>query len=155
MSIFRKAKIQDYDEVMKLKKEVHDFHVLHEPGFYKNPDILMSFDDYKNEVEKNKIFVLESENIIVGYAFIGEIKVENNPLIFDQKILFIDDFCISRNQKRKGFGRELFNYIEKYGKENGYTSIELNVWDFNDEAIKFYEQMSMKPTRIRMKKEIL
>jgi diamine N-acetyltransferase len=154
MSIFRKALLKDFEAIVKLKKEVHEFHFKNEPKFYKNPETLLCIEDFKKELEKNHIYVLENEDGIIGYAFIYDIIVKNDQLIFDQKILFIDDFSISQTQKRKGFGNELFHSIEEYGKQNNYSSIELNVWNFNDDAKKFYEKMEMKTTRIRMKKTI-
>ena len=154
MCIFRYASLDDYSAVSEMKNELHSNHAKAEPGFYRSVDKAISRDEFSKLIEKKKIFVLENENKIVGYAQVNELIVKNDPLVFDQKILFIDDFMIDSGEKGKGHGQEIFDQLMKYSKNNGFTSIELNVWDFNEVGKRFYEKMGMKKTRIRMRKDL-
>jgi len=154
MTKLRLGTIEDYEQVLPLKIDVHEKHYKAEPGFYKSSKNVLTKDIYSEEVKKGNVLVLEDDSRIVGYAFKVEIDVKDNPLINDQRILFLDDVCIAENERRKGYGKILFKKLEEYAKTNSFKSLELNVWAFNKEAKKFYEKVGMKDTRIRMKKEV-
>ena len=99
--LFRQAIINDYEQVLELKKQVHMMHVKAEPGFYKDAECVMTKDCFKEELGKEHIYVLEDNNKIIGYIFYYVMEINNNPLINDQKILFIDDLCV--DNKHKGY----------------------------------------------------
>lgn len=48
----------------------------------------------------------------------------------------------------------LFTHIVDYAKSNEASSIQLNVWDFNENAIKFYESLGMSTRNRRMELNI-
>lgn len=152
--IFRNALDDDYNVLLTLRNELHKKHAKAEPGFYKDVEVAISKQDFYELVDKEEVFVLEKDKSMVGYVIVKELKVQNDPLIHDQHILFVDDFYIAPNYIGNGLGRKMFNHIVEYGKEKGCSSIELNVWNFNEEAKQFYSKMDMKVTRIRMKKVI-
>lgn len=37
--------------------------------------------------------------------------------------------------------------VKKQAKENNYNKIELNCWEFNESAMKFYERIGLKTQR--------
>jgi hypothetical protein len=76
---------------------------------------------FLEEIEKNHIYLLEKDNKIIGYIFYNLIEVTDNPVIYNQKIMFIDDFCIDEKEKCKGYGKYLFNKAMILGKK----------WDVN------------------------
>lgn len=73
----------------------------------------------------------------------------------DKKILLIEDLCVAQAYRRNRIGSRLFEYIHEYAKTKKIDSIELNVWNFNQNAIEFYENlgMSVKHVRYEMKAE--
>ena len=52
--------------------------------------------------------------------------------------------------RRMGVGRALFERAKKLAYERGAYNIDLNVWAFNESAIRFYESLGMKPSRMNM-----
>lgn len=155
MVIFRKAIEQDYEGVLMLKKQVHNIHVESEPKFYRISENPFAKSEFLDELEKEHIFILENERKeIIAYAALVEMNVKDNPLIYDQRIMFIDDICVREDERKKGYGKGFFKQLEQMGKEKGYTSLELNVWNFNERGKAFFQKMGMKNMRIRMQKEI-
>ena len=63
-------------------------------------------------------------------------------------ILFIDYIAVDEEYRRCGVGTKLIDEIKKNAKCRNVKTVELNVWGFNDSAIKFYEKNNMKPKRI-------
>lgn len=44
----------------------------------------------------------------------------------------------------KGFGRALMSAIESWARENGAQDLRLNVWHFNQRAVKLYEELGFE-----------
>lgn len=44
----------------------------------------------------------------------------------------------------------LFNYLLDKAKKNQVDAIELNVWAFNEKAIKFYQSLGMTVKNMKM-----
>ncbi|WP_346962231.1 GNAT family N-acetyltransferase [Clostridium sp.] len=61
-----------------------------------------------------------------------------------------DDFCVKASKQKKGIGRLLFEYIVDYAKTEEALSLQLIVWEFNKDAIKFYESLGMSVRNRRM-----
>ena len=80
-------------------------------------------------------------------------KTENNYTHY-RKVLFIDALVVDLKFRNYGIGKTLMKEIEKIAKENNCTSVELNVWAFNENAIKFYEKIGMKPKTMILEKSI-
>ena len=51
-------------------------------------------------------------------------------------------------------GSALFDFVRDYAKSIGCHAITLNVWEGNDSAIHFYQNMGMHPQKIRMEMEL-
>lgn len=64
-----------------------------------------------------------------------------------RKVLFVDDLCISDNQRSKGAGSALMAAVKQRATELNCDCIELNVWEFNNKAIAFYEKQGYKLQR--------
>lgn len=153
--MIRLMNINDIDDVSELLKEVNLVHHLGRPDLFKKNNKYT-----KEELKKlinnklNPIFVYEMNNRVVGHAFCITKEVKDDNLLMDSKTLYIDDICVLEKYRRMGIAKELFEYVKKYAKDNGYYNITLNVWSFNDKAYSFYEKMGMKPQKITME-EIL
>lgn len=149
----REAIISDYENLLLLVKEVHEIHYKARPDYYKDTDIPLDKEDFINKLSHTeyKIMVAENENDeIAGYIIYKIKKIEEHPLLVDRVVLYIEDLCVAGRFKRKGIGKKLLESAIEYGKEINASSIELTVWAFNEEAIKFYESLSFKPQSIKM-----
>ena len=74
--------------------------------------------------------------------------------MYKQKICFIEDICVDKNYQKQGIGKELFKSIKDFAKDNECNEIELNVWEFNKNAISFYEHLGFKTSRRIMGLEV-
>lgn len=153
---FRKAIIADYDEILRLKKQVHEFHYNNRPDFYKISDLPLNQKGYEEMLKDSEyeFYIVESEERICGYAIIKIIKFKNNPLIDDHNRCFIDDICVDQALRRKGIGQMLLENLEMECKSKGIKYMDLNVWNFNKQAIDFYRKFGMKEIMYRMEKRI-
>ena len=72
----------------------------------------------------------------------------------DREILYISDICVDKDERRKGIGKKLYSKVLQIGKEKNMDSIELMVWGFNKNAIKFYEKIGMNIKNLRFEQKI-
>ena len=65
----------------------------------------------------------------------------------ERDFLDIDEFCVDKAYRRQGIASEMISFIRNYAKEKGWNRLELNMWEFNEEALAFYEAMGFKTYR--------
>lgn len=99
---------------------------------------------------KTPIFVAVEEDKVLGYCFCKVKAYENEPVVNDHTELYIDDLCVDENHRGQHIGTALYNQVLRYAKMRGCHNITLNVWCFNERAMKFYESLGMKPQRLFM-----
>ena len=98
----------------------------------------------KNELENPRMtfLIVEFEGNAVGFAQLREGKkiacMEGKNAIEIQRIYVIE------KMKGKKIGKALIEKCFEIGKEKGYETLWLGVWDKNLEAQKFYEKIGMK-----------
>lgn len=107
---------------------------------YSSEDVLKLFDK-----QDAPIFVATDDNdSVIGYAFCV-IKEFTSPAHY--KTLYLDDLNVDAAARRQGVATALLNACRKYGKENGCYNLTLNVWAFNEGAMRFYEKNGFTPQR--------
>lgn len=72
-----------------------------------------------------------------------------------RRILNIKEISVTKEEQRQEIGKKLYNEMAKLAKKQDIDSIELLVWGFNKEAIKFYESLNMKVKNIRFEQKLL
>ena len=96
------------------------------------------------------ILAAEIEGKLVGYAFCILQITENDPVLCDRKVLYIDDLCVEETLRGQGIAGALYERVLEYARELGCDAVTLNVWCGNDGAMKFYEKCGLKPQKIGM-----
>lgn len=153
--IIRKAKEEDFKQLHKLIMQVHKIHIEERRDMYKDVDPL-NYEEFKNELlDTNNIYlVAEIDKKVVGLCFSQIKKISNNKSMKDREILNISDICVDKDERRKGIGKKLYSQVLQIGKEKNMDSVELMVWGFNKNAIKFYEKIGMNIKNLRFEQKI-
>ncbi len=94
------------------------------------------------------IFAAVEDGKLLGYCFCILQITENNPVLMDNKSLYIDDLCVDETCRGKHVGTVLYEHARAYAKEIGCRTVTLNVWCGNDSAMAFYEKQGLKPRNI-------
>lgn len=153
--IIRNAKNEDFERVHELIMQVHKLHVKERSDVYKNVDPLR-FEEFKEELLKSDsiYLVAEIEDKVVGICFSQIKEICNNKIMKDKRVLHINEICVDKNLQKRGIGKKLYNQIVQIAKEKNIDNIELMVWGFNKEAIKFYEKLGMNVKNMRFEQKI-
>ena len=87
---------------------------------------------------------------VLGYCFCILQVRENDPVLLDDRTLYIDDLCVDEACRGKHVGQALYDHTVAYAREIGCRTVTLNVWCGNDSAMHFYEKQGLKPRNIHM-----
>ncbi len=147
--IVRFAREEDLERVNELRKQVNDLHVAGRPDVFK-PGFCDELRDYLYVIWKSpeqKIVVAEAGGTVCGFAVLNHIVRPENPFMFVRDYLDIDEFCVDKAFRRRGAASEMIRFILDFAKEQGFTRLELNMWEFNEGALAFYEAAGFKTYR--------
>lgn len=137
----RFAREDELDRVNELRKQVNDLHVEGKPDVFKagfNDELYNHIYDIWNDPEQ-EIVVADADGIICGFAVVHHIYKAENPFMFERDFIDVDEFCVDERFRRQGIATEIITFIKDYTKEKGFKRIELNMWEFNQGALEFYE----------------
>ena len=146
-------RIEDFNKVNELAKQVHELHVNWRPDLFLSVDEVSSKECFEEMIQAKEIFVAKIQEEIVGYITFN-IKEKNNPSMRYRKQLQIEAICVDEKSRRKGIGTALLNYTKEYGKENNCTDIYLTVNEENENAIRVYEEFGFKVKSIAYSMQI-
>ena len=150
----REAIANDYIDIRNLVIEVHNLHVKNRPDIYldvDNPFEKEKFEDLLNSNNTNLFVVEDTDNKeLLAYSIVEIMSTRSIPILIPSRFAYIDDLCVKSIHQKKGIGKMLFKYLVDYAKVEGASSIQLNVWEFNENAIKFYESLGMLTRNRRM-----
>jgi len=149
--MIREMNLNDYEDVRILVRQIHELHLSNRPDIYNDGESFPKecFEKVLSDVNNLNYVYVENKKIV---GVLNATLQHTNPLpiIKPRTYYFIENLVVDKNHRRKGIAKKLFNYLTLKAKENNIDSIELNVWSFNTEAIKFYESMGMNIKNIRM-----
>ena len=67
--------------------------------------------------------------------------------MYPRDFLDIDEFGVDTAFHRLGVGSAMIRFIRDYTKEQGIHRLELNMWEFNHNALAFYEATDFRTFR--------
>ena len=130
--LIREAQKKDMNSVHKLIVELAIYE--------KEPDAVeidvkeLTSMGFSSEYPLFKCLIAEVNNTIVGAAIIY-----NRFSTWKGKTLHLEDLIVTETMRNNGIGSKLFDEVIRYGKKIGAQRISWNVIDWNQSAIKFYE----------------
>ena len=143
------AEYEDLEQVNVLRKQVNDLHVEGRPETFK-PGFSEALCQYLYEIYRDpdiKIVVAERDGAVCGFAVLHHIIRPETPYMHERDYLDIDEFCVDETRRRRGIGGEMIRFIRNYAKNTGYDRVELNMWEFNRDALAFYEAVGFSTYR--------
>ena len=132
--VIRPAEEKDASDIIKSIKELADYEKLSDM-------VVVSEDDIMRVVFGKDKFV---EILIAEYEgnFAGQALFFNNFSTFLGKPgIYLEDLVVRPKYRGKGIGKALLQKIIDLAKERNYGRVEWSVLDWNEPAIKFYQNI--------------
>ena len=153
----RKAAANDYDDLCELFNEVDALHRVNLPHIFQKPDGAAREKDYYLGLvadENIGLFVVEADEELIGFVHVFIRDTPIFPVIIPQHYAVIDGIGVKSEFQNHGIGKMLMEKAQEWATTNGAVFIELNVYEFNKNAISFYERLGYHVSSRRMRKNI-
>lgn len=152
----RFAEERDLSRVNELRRQVSELHAAGRPDIFK-PGFCQELQDRVYDLwraEESGVLVAERDGVICGMACVEYLNKQESPYSRARKIYYITEFAVDEAARRQGVGRELMDFMRSDAGAKGYHRIELDMWNFNEGAKKFYEAVGFRTFRTFMEWEL-
>lgn len=144
--IIRDLKLEDFDDVNNLFMQLHNSEMEQRPDLFRKiekPTTSKAWDFEASLSDNSKIMIgAEVDDKIVGFAII-QIRQSTYKVQAPRTYAYFENIVVDENYRRIGIGTSVYQECIKRAKEQGATSAELKVWNFNAGAINFYQSLGM------------
>lgn len=151
----RRADETDMEGINNLLFQVLMVHHKGRPDLFKEGSKKYTDEELKAMLhdDHTPIFVaVNEENQVAGYAFCIFQQHIGNHILTDIKTLYIDDLCVDENIRGQHIGKQLYEHVVQFAKEQACYNVTLNVWSLNEAAMKFYQACGLVPQKVGMEK---
>lgn len=147
--MIRFAKKSDLPQVNAIRRQVHEVHAEGRPDIFRRKfgkKLAALIHDMFRE-KCSRIVVADRDGEIGGFAVLDVIEKPKSPYSRARRYLRVTEFGVDEKYRRQGIGKALMDFIKQYAAENGFDTVELDVWEFNEGALRFYESVGFQTYR--------
>lgn len=152
----RRAQERDMEGINRLLRQVLTVHHNGRPDLFKENAKKYTDQELAELIgdDGRPIFVGVEEETqqVLGYAFCVFQQHIGDNILTDIRTLYIDDLCVEEKCRGQHIGRQIYEYVLEYAREQGCYNVTLNVWSCNPTAQHFYEKCGLVPQKIGMEK---
>lgn len=153
--VIRFAQEKDIPAVIDLLQQVGQVHHEIRPDIFR--DACQKYDEAALAAllqDKTRPIFVAEDGKVRGYCFCILRNFEGESVMTDRRELYIDDLCVDESCRGQGIAKALYAHVMDYGKSIGCAFVTLNVWNGNDNAMKFYEKAGMTPRSVTMEMKL-
>jgi ribosomal protein S18 acetylase RimI-like enzyme len=158
--IIRPATEQDIDALVPLYADFHEFHVHGVPDRLRLPDtpdeipLRTALREILRRTDA-QIFIADFENKLIGFAEIYLRLDEPHPLRVPHRYGYLQCLLISEPFRKSGLGKQLISSAHQWAKEQQATEVHLDVWEFADGPLHFYEKLGYRTLKRHLVTDLL
>ena len=143
--LVREATEQDYEGLSAILAEVDAMHSEALPHIFVTPEEPARSKEYFSDTitdENTALFIAEKDGQVSGLISIHIRESVSIPIMVKRRYAYIDNIAVAKEFRGSTIGKE------------GVSELELNVWDFNQEAITFFQRLGYTMARHGMWKPV-
>ena len=153
----RKATLDDYNAVCELFDEIDALHRDNLPHIFQKTDgTAREQAYYADQIADENIALLLAE---VGVELVGVVHAiirdaPDFPIFMPRCYAVVDSLVVKSGFQHHGIGKALMEKMHDWAAAKGAASIELNVFEFNHNAILFYEILGYQALSRKMSMDL-
>lgn len=152
--VVRRAKIEDVEPIVRLWREMWEFHVPLDPRFEISPAADLVMEKWIEESLQNPraaVFVAEqTPGALEGYCH--AMILENPPVVPALQYGYLSELAVRR--RREGIGTRLLEAAHAWFREKNLPYVEVNVSVRNAVAGKFWRKQGYGEFLERLRREL-
>ena len=141
------------EDILRLNMGVQQMHVEHEPDYFRpfERNAVREFFSPFFEDRAVTILLAMADGRTVGYAVVRIYEKPGHAFALARKYAELDQITVDPAYRGRGFGRALVERAIAVARDNGCRSMELGVWEFNQEAQSVFRHCGFEPCFHRMR----
>jgi diamine N-acetyltransferase len=156
MNVFvRLACPEDLVALARLLDEIVAFHHSEDPTQFREP-AAAAHSRYLEERFQDPdaaVFVAEDQDVLAGIAV--TVIREAPPFLTPNRFVLLENLAVSTKFRRAGVGRKLVDAAVLWTRARDIQELDLNVYEFNRIAIRFYEAIGFRAVSRRMRRTLV
>ncbi len=157
-TLIRSASPADYDRIRELFAEGDEMNLAAMPQLFRRADSSRrrrdEFFDLVLSDDKFTLLVAEVDANVVGFVQAHIEEMRRVPNLIPRQTLFVDILMVTATWRGNGVGTSLMERTYEWGREQQADDVELNVYEFNGEALAFYERLGYVTSSRRMWRDL-
>ena len=149
----REATEQDYEGLCKIFAEGDLLHSQALPQIFTKPKEPFPSREFISgilEDESAAMFVAESGGQIIGLIHVLIRESPDIPIMVKRRYAYVSNIAITERLRGSGIGKALMRQAERWAIQRNVSQFQLNVWDFNKNAIAFFQKLGYTPSSHNM-----
>ena len=139
--MIRAGTISDIDSILNITKSCANDMI--QNGIYQWNEHYPDKDSFVNDAINNELYVyVENEKLIACISLcneMDEVYIPVNWISENYNNLYIHRLAVHPDFQKKGVGKALMDFAEKFARKKEYKSIRLDTFSVNKRNLKFYE----------------
>ncbi|MHB0859486.1 MAG: GNAT family N-acetyltransferase [Anaerolineae bacterium] len=156
--LVRVARPEDADAIEALWAEVQGLHVEAAPDVFRAPEGPLHPPEFVGQVLADPdatLLVAEGGGRrVLGFAQVVLRHAPDVSLFMPRTWAELETLSVTASARGSGVGRSLMAAAETWAAERGAMRVQLGVWEFNQDALGFYERMGYETAMRRMWKPL-
>jgi ribosomal protein S18 acetylase RimI-like enzyme len=153
----RKAEPGDFSQLLALFEQGDQLHRESLPEIFRKPEGKPREKDYFEDLLQQPevgFFIAQEENQIVGFVH-AVIKASPALAIFvTRRFVVVDAIVVRTDFQGMGIGRKLMETVHEWAIDRGVETVELNVYEFNKDAVSFYRRLGYETLSRKMHRSL-
>jgi ribosomal protein S18 acetylase RimI-like enzyme len=155
--LIREARCEDYDALCLILEEGDAHHRDALPHIFRKPNGPTRSWQYIAGLIADKniaVLVAERDEQVIGAIKVMIREAPDIPILVPRRYAVIDNIIVGQRYRRSGVGQALMEKAHQWALDKGATQVELNVWEFNQGALAFYEGLGYSTASHKMFKSL-
>lgn len=151
----RVAAEADFESLCRIFQEINACHSQALPQIFRPLEPEQAMHNYRyllDEIKKENvaIYIAEVDETVVGAIHVSVRQSPDFWAFAPRRYAWIDNLAVSVAYRGRGIGSTLVATAREWATDRDITQLELNVWSFNQDAIRFYERLGFDTACRRM-----
>lgn len=143
----RKAEFTDVERLQALQFQINAFHKARLPDDFLSPEEIEKNINLNEFIDSHNyiVLVVEHDEGVAGFVM-GNVWERKSWVLQRRQIASLQQIAVDTAHQRHGLGKMLVEAFEQEAKKKGSEELWLEVYAFNEDAIKLYKRQGIEPT---------